>query len=267
MIPDLIKNAFSFLLTNEEKSLEIISYILFVWGGSVLISLQTVTAPYGRYSRSGWGPPVPVKLAWIIQELPSFAVPLIVAFFADCPNANKTIIRFSLGLFLFHYTQRTFIFPVLIRGGKPTPMIPFVMAIFFCVVNGYLQSSHLLKFSQLEWGPESYGRITLGTIIFLSGMAINIHSDHVLRNLRKPGETDYKIPYGGMFNYVSGANFFGEILEWAGFAVLNWSLPTMAFAAFTLFNVGPRAMQHHKWYQKKFEKYPKSRKALIPFVL
>lgn len=51
---------------------------------------------------------------------------------------------------------------------------------------------------------------------------------------------------GGMFTYVSGANFFGEILEWSGFAVLNWSLPALAFAVFTLFNIGPRALQHHR---------------------
>lgn len=33
-------------------------------------------------------------------------------------------------------------------------------------------------------------------MVFFVGMTINIHSDHVLRNLRKPGETGYKIPRG-----------------------------------------------------------------------
>ena len=32
--------------------------------------------------------------------------------------------------------------------------------------------------------------------MFVAGMIINIHSDHILRNLRKPGETGYKIPRG-----------------------------------------------------------------------
>ena len=36
----------------------------------------------------------------------------------------------------------------------------------------------------------------VGLATFLMGMLINIHSDHVLRNLRKPGETAYKIPHG-----------------------------------------------------------------------
>ena len=39
-------------------------------------------------------------------------------------------------------------------------------------------------------------RFLLGHVMFLVGMAINVHSDHVLRNLRRPGETGYKIPYG-----------------------------------------------------------------------
>lgn len=52
---------------------------------------------------------------------------------------------------------------------------------------------------------------------------------------------------GGMFNYVSGANFFGEILEWWGFFVLCPSLPSLAFAVFTTCNIGPRALQHHRY--------------------
>ena len=35
-----------------------------------------------------------------------------------------------------------------------------------------------------------------GSILFFAGMAINIDSDNILRNLRKPGETAYKIPTG-----------------------------------------------------------------------
>lgn len=37
---------------------------------------------------------------------------------------------------------------------------------------------------------------TEGFLVFLVGMIINIHSDHILRNLRKPGEVAYRIPRG-----------------------------------------------------------------------
>lgn len=52
---------------------------------------------------------------------------------------------------------------------------------------------------------------------------------------------------GGMFTYVSGANFLGEIIEWSGFALACWSLPGLAFLCFTVFNIGPRAIHHHKY--------------------
>ena len=78
------------------------------------------------------------------------------------------------------------------------------------------------------------------------------------------------MPNGGAFDYVSGANFLGEIIEWTGFAIASWSLPALAFAVFTAANIGPRALQHHEWYLRTFARgkgYPASRRALVPFVL
>ena len=85
-------------------------------------------------------------------------------------------------------------------------------------------------------------------------------------NLRKPGETAYKIPVGGLFDYVTGANFFGEIVEWTGFALASCSSTASIFALFTVVFLGMRAWHHHNYYLTKFEDYPKSRKIIIPFV-
>lgn len=42
----------------------------------------------------------------------------------------------------------------------------------------------------------------------------------------------------------------------------------VAFAVCTALNIGPRAIQHHRWYHTKFKgEYPAKRKALIPFLL
>ncbi|XP_025904338.1 3-oxo-5-alpha-steroid 4-dehydrogenase 1 [Nothoprocta perdicaria] len=162
--------------------------------------------------------------------------------------------------------MRALIFPFLIRQGKPTPFFTFVLALLFCVYNGYLQGRSLSAYAEYpsDWleGPC----FIIGFLGWLIGMAINIHSDHILRNLRKPGETGYAIPRGGMFEYVSGANFFGEVVEWFGFALACCTVHSLAFAVCTLFILGSRAKQHHQWYLEKFEDYPKSRKILIPFV-
>ena len=77
----------------------------------------------------------------------------------------------------------------------------------------------------------------------------------------------YKIPRGGCFEYVSGANYFGEMLEWCGYAVAANSLPAAAFAFFTISNIGPRGWQHHLWYKEHFPGYPKHRRAVVPFLL
>lgn len=98
-------------------------------------------------------------------------------------------------------------------------------------------------------------------------MGINLHSDHVLRSLRSGNDKSYKIPYGGLFHYVSCANFFGEIVEWFGYFIMTQSPHAFGFVIFAIGNLAPRALQHHRWYLEKFEDYPKNRKAIFPFIL
>ncbi|XP_046770828.1 3-oxo-5-alpha-steroid 4-dehydrogenase 2 isoform X2 [Gallus gallus] len=163
------------------------------------------------------------------------------------------------------YVCRTFIYPFFTRG-RPFPLQLLFFGTLFCVYNGFLQGYYLIYCAEYpnDWCTDI--RFTSGLLLFLLGMGINIHSDLLLRQLRKPGEVTYKIPQGGLFTYVSGANYFGEIVEWFGFAIATWSLPAFTFAFFTLCCIGPRAYHHHRYYLKTFTDYPKSRKALIPFV-
>ncbi|XP_073248493.1 3-oxo-5-alpha-steroid 4-dehydrogenase 1-like [Porites lutea] len=256
---------------NEPQLIYITSIVMIVTAVIVAFCLIFLKAEYGRYfsasSSQKYGFGVNPKIAWFVQELPAFVVPCVLLFFARKDVFGLTPNTFLLLLYLSHYTHRSLIYPWLIKGGKPTPVLLSSMAFVFCMLNGYLQARYLSKFAFYKNSWLSSPIFISGVALFVTGMAINIHSDHTLRNLRKPGETGYKIPKGGMFTYVSGANFFGEIIEWSGFALACWSLPSLAFATFTALNIGPRAIQHHRWYLDKFEDYPKSRRALIPFVL
>ncbi|KAM4705401.1 3-oxo-5-alpha-steroid 4-dehydrogenase 1 [Rhinophrynus dorsalis] len=253
----------SLLVEDDRRVLEVMSLGMVLMGLIFFVVLQFMHSPYGRYSSSVFGPLVPVRWAWFIQELPSLAVPVYFILQQPGLGVPNTVL---MGCFICHYAQRTLIFPFLIRGGKPTPFASFALAFMFCCYNGYLQSSYLCSYAGFtsDWTQDP--RFITGLILYICGMFINIYSDHILRNLRKPGETGYKIPRGGLFEYVSGANFFGEILEWTGFAVAGWSLPAAAFAVFTALVLTTRAQQHHKWYLEKFEDYPKTRKVLFPFV-
>src|SRR3546814_18591698 len=77
----------------------------------------------------------------------------------------------------------------------------------------------------------------------------------------------YKIPRGGAFRYVSAANYFGEIVLWTGWAVMSWTAAGALFAIFTVSNLLPRALSHHRWYRENFADYPRERRALIPWQL
>lgn len=99
-------------------------------------------------------------------------------------------------------------------------------------------------------------------------MAVNIHSDHVIRNLRRPGDTKHYIPRGGMYKYVTSANYFGEFTEWVGFAILTWSVPGAVFALWTFANLAPRARSLQKRYIAEFgdEYRNMNLKYIIPFI-
>ena len=106
-----------------------------------------------------------------------------------------------------------------------------------------------------------------GLLIFFIGMYINIKSDYLIVALRREKGPGYHLPNTFMHKYISAPNYFGEIVEWIGWAVLTWSISGFVFALWTIANLFPRALAHHRWYQAKFSDYPKNRKAIIPGII
>ena len=146
------------------------------------------------------------------------------------------------------------------------PMVIVFSAIFFSFINGYIIGYYLGNFATYTTSWLNDPRFIIGISLFFIGVFINISSDNKLIKLKKPGETGYKIPFGGLFKYLSVPNLFGEIIEWTGYAIATWSLPTASFAIWTFANLLPRGMDHHKWYLQNFKDYPKERKAIIPKI-
>ncbi|KAM9967781.1 hypothetical protein ACTFIW_001868 [Dictyostelium discoideum] len=80
--------------------------------------------------------------------------------------------------------------------------------------------------------------------------------------------TKYEIPNGRLYQYVSSPHYLSEILIYFSFLILtNFKLNSLILNfIFTSLNLIHRSFQTHKWYKSKFSKYPKSRKAIIPFL-
>lgn len=230
----------------------------------VLLSLLRVTAPYGRHFKKGWGPSLPNRTAWLLMELP--AVGVIAWLVLTDPLGTRAAAWVPLLFWQTHYLYRTFVFPALMRPSRRTfPLLLVVFAIAFNALNGYNNAVALL--GNANHPEAAFGlNFWAGAAIFCLGFIIHVQSDTIIRRLRAPGETGYRIPEGGLFRWVGSPHYLGEIIQWTGWAVLTWSLAGVAFALFTLCNLAPRAISNHAWYRRRFPGYPENRRILLPGI-
>ena len=241
-------------------------YAMFGLAVVTLAALVFIAAPYGRHVRGGWGPTLPSRVGWVVMESPA-ALAFLAFYLLGSHRAEPAPIAL-LVLWLTHYVHRAFVFPFAMRAdGKRMPVAIAAMAFCFNVFNAWINARWISEAGAYPSGWLVDPRFLAGAAVFLAGFFANVRADRRLMALRGPGETGYKIPRGGLYEYVSSPNYLGEIVEWLGWAVATWSLPGLAFAVYTIANLGPRALQHHAWYRRTFPDYPPRRKALVPFVL
>lgn len=221
--------------------------------------LLKVSAPYGRHARKGWGPSLPAWAGWVLMEAPS---PLLIGFFfATSAYRGDVGTALLAAMWLSHYGYRILVFPFLGAGKKaPMPISIAGTAVLFNLMNGGINGYGLFR---LDGAHELGPRFFAGAALFAAGFAIHVKADAVLRALRTPGEGGYKIPQGFLYRWVSCPNYLGEILEWAGFALAAGTLWPLSFLVWTIANLVPRALAHHRWYLATFADYPKERRAIF----
>lgn len=252
----------------------LVIFIVALIGVVVFISLYFVDAGYGKLISEKWGPAINNKIGWLLMECPVFFVVLFMWASSDVRFTLPYLVFFLL--FELHYFQRSFVFPLLMKGNSKMPIVIMAMSIIFNLTNGYIQGYWLFAkapedpvYQQLytiDWFTDP--RFIIGVIIFFTGMIINLHSDYIIRHLRKPGDSKHYLPKGGMYNYVTSANYFGEIIEWAGWAILTWSWAGFVFFWFTSSNLVPRANSIYHKYEHEFADEFKTRKLkrIFPFI-
>ncbi|MDB5226044.1 MAG: 3-oxo-5-alpha-steroid 4-dehydrogenase [Bacteroidota bacterium] len=204
------------------------------------------------------------QLGWVIMEgwAPVVFLSVYIYFF----RFNSYAVFFAV-LYLLHYIHRSFIFPLRTNTkGKQMPVMIMLSAMMFNSVNAGINGYYLSNFADYPVHYFLHWNFILGVILFFAGFAINFYADDILIHLRKPGEKDYKIPKGFLFEYISCPNHFGEMIEWLGYFLMCWNLASFAFFVWTVSNLLPRALHHHKWYLENFKDYPKERKAVFPFI-
>ncbi|XP_076396242.1 polyprenal reductase isoform X2 [Megachile rotundata] len=123
-----------------------------------------------------------------------------------------------------------------------------------------------------SWRRTTYPQL-ICAMIFLISSYTQLKTNFILRNLRKDknneiNTTIYKIPHGGLFEYVSGALQITEIIIYLTMSIILWQSSTFHFITiWVLVNQVSTAVLTHKWYIQTFQNYPKCRKILIPYLL
>ena len=108
----------------------------------VFVALFFFKAGYGYLSTSNWGPKIGNKLAWVLMEAPAFIFLLYYTIRfamsgADTGN-SKAVLYIMAGFYLLHYFQRSFIFPLMMRGKSTMPIAIMLMGLVFNTLNAYL---------------------------------------------------------------------------------------------------------------------------------
>ncbi|HEU0196354.1 MAG TPA: DUF1295 domain-containing protein [Nevskiaceae bacterium] len=230
------------------------------------------TNAYGRHMRGDERFTLPALPGWLLFECPqwwAFAATfwgMVAAFPQLSPGASAIVL---FGLWQAHYLYRSLVYPLRMRDrAKRFPLGAALFGFVFNAVNGFVNAVAVITATHLAGsGWLSDPRFIGGLIIAVVGWIINCQADSILIGLRKPGETGYRIPHGGLFRYVSSANYLGEIILWCGWALMSFTAAGGVFALFTIANLLPRALSHHRWYRKHFPDYPANRKAIIPGLL
>ena len=250
----------------------------------IFITLFFVKAYYGKFFNDynkyrSFIPTISSRTSWIIQECPCVFITIFYLF--KYFNSTSIINSILLLAFLIHYIHRTFIFPFKIKNSKNNPIEITLMAFTFCFFNAIMINRSILLFSNYFNNDSndfilSIIQILIGYFIFFVGMYINIKHDYLMISFRKKNKdkSEYILPRGYLYELISCPNYFGELLEWLGFAILTGTFSGFVFFISTFANLFPRAIKYHNWYKNKFKDEfnnkkdnVKDRKAIIPYII
>ena len=153
------------------------------------------------------------------------------------------------------------------------PVDIVAMGIVFNILNGMLLITSFFSYPSAEdlyaegCGYWMHSFPWIGLALFIAVMSINLHSDYVIRHLRKPGDTKHYLPQKGFYRYVTSANYLGELIEWTGFALLTASPAAWVFVWWTAANLVPRADAIYRRYREEFGcEALKDKKRIIPYI-
>lgn len=224
-------------------------------------------APYGKHAESNGRCLVHTRISYSITNfLPGFVV-FTTVYFISGANSFGTVNLVLYVLFTVHYLCRGVLSPVLFRFSQSKVTVHIPLSSTFLNLVYHFTNADFIGSAFYCTGYYYDPRFILGVLLFSTGFLVNWAADVQLICLRKSRhDKDYLIPQGSLFSLISCPNYFGEGLEWLGWAIASWSLSGLVWWLFVESTLIPRAKHNHRWYRHQFNHYPHKCNAIIPFI-
>lgn len=97
------------LFSSEKEELYILdcmAYFMVFMAACSFVTLLFESVPYGRYTTSKYGFPVNVRLAWFVQELPAFLLPLCLVVWTSSAKTSLLPNQLLIVMYFCHYVHR-----------------------------------------------------------------------------------------------------------------------------------------------------------------
>ncbi|XP_075507970.1 uncharacterized protein LOC142544819 isoform X1 [Primulina tabacum] len=207
-------------------------------------------------------PKIPSKKGMFIVYAPAFLASLASLFLFLDENFRFTLLRFCVTT---HFFKRVLEQVLLIH--KFSGWIDIEAAITISL-SYFLSSTTLIYAQHLTQGlPEpEFDLKYVGLLMFLLGICGNLYHHYLLSKLRSEGEKQYKIPRGGLFDKVICPHYLFEIVGFLGISCISQTLYSCSWTSGLSFYLMGRSYATKKWYESKFEDFPKDVKALVPYI-
>ncbi|XP_019869054.1 polyprenol reductase isoform X2 [Aethina tumida] len=237
------------------------------------------------------------RLALIIQTYVFYLVVSVYLFNAELPNWIEDLLNLSCGNDRTAHTNATKVFVATVlftlqvyRRFYDTHFVSifgknskinlgqYILGIVHYPFSDIAILCEAPKFalSDLEYSKvnllELNGIEILSVIMFLWAWSHQHVCTKILANLRKNkrGDVvtdDHKLPQGDWFKYLSCPHQTAEILMYLSLTIILRHNITWFFVfGWVLSNQVETILLSHWWYQSHFDKFPRERKALIPFI-
>jgi len=154
------------------------------------------------------------------------------------------------------------------RYSRPVGLLsPLLILIAYSMLANAAETTHdLMVSTHAGWDPAIRPRLFAGLFVFFAGEILNFYHHRLLARLREPGQTDYKIPRGGLFSRIACPHYLFEIAAWIGYAIMSAHIIVFGLVFILMAYLVGRARRTVIWYRENMPDYPKERKALLPYV-